>query len=157
MRIFNLSVIKFKVIMIKRLENQETVIHGKVARIFKHSNVTIHNGRIMIWSNTNIACPSLRAGKAFLICSHESPSRQKLLLSSSSLIVAWSRQTFKTIRKWRKLERKMDIKIKARNWAHCSDMKGIVCWYFKNKVCCPKVGYVRQWRITLNILCHFPQ
>ncbi|PFX21568.1 Secreted frizzled-related protein 3 [Stylophora pistillata] len=103
-------VIKFRVILLERLGNEETIIHGKVARVFKRGGKSIHNGRIKIWSNTKKLCPSIKARRTFLICSHESASREKLLLSSSSVVVTWNAQTLKQIRKWRRYERRMKLK-----------------------------------------------
>ncbi|KAJ7383575.1 negative regulation of sodium-dependent phosphate transport [Desmophyllum pertusum] len=101
-------VIKFKVILTERRENQETIIRGKVIRVFSHTNVTIHKGRVKIWSNTT--CSSLGTGKVFLIGGHENASRQKLLLSSKSLIEAWSGETQKKIKKWQRIEKKLGTK-----------------------------------------------
>lgn len=113
-RISYVSVIKFKVILIERLENQETIILGRAARVFRHNNVTINKGRMKIWSNTNTTCPSLGTGKVFLICGHENASRQKLLLSSTSLIEAWSGETLRKVRMWQRLDRKLGIKKEVR-------------------------------------------
>lgn len=101
-----ISVIKLKVILIERLENRGTIIHGRVGRIFKQNNVTIQKGRVKIWSNSNSTCPSLGTGKVFVIGGYESASGRKLLLSSTSLIEAWSDKTLKKIRRWHRLERK---------------------------------------------------
>lgn len=108
------SVIKFKAILIERLENQNTIIRGRVSRVFRHNNVTISKGRVKIWSNANITCPSLVTGRVFLICGHENASKQKLLLSSTSLIETWSGETFRKIRKWQRQERKLDSKKEAK-------------------------------------------
>ena len=106
----NLPAIKFKVILIERRGNHETIIHGKAARVFKHGNVPIQKGRVEIWSNTNSTCPSLRAGQVFLISGHESKSRKKLLLSSTSLIEAWSGEALRKIRRWQRIEKKLGVR-----------------------------------------------
>lgn len=99
--------IKFKAILIEKRMNQETIIHGKAARVYKQGNVPIQRGRVEIWSTTNSTCPSLRAGRAFLISGHEDTLRKILLLSSNSLIEAWSGETMRKMRKWLRIESKL--------------------------------------------------
>lgn len=82
--------------------------------MFRHNNVTISKGRVKIWSNANVTCPSLVTGRVFLICGYENASKQKLLLSSTSLIETWSGETFRKIRKWQRQERKLDSKKEAK-------------------------------------------
>lgn len=105
---------KFKVILIEKRENQETIFHGKAAKVYKQGYVPIHKGRVEIWSYTNSTCPSLRAGRAFLIGGHEDALRKKLLLSSTSLIEAWSGETMRKVRKWLRIESKLAMQ-KNRN------------------------------------------
>lgn len=126
------SVIKFKVILIERLENHEATILGRVIRVFKHNNVTIHKGRVKIWSNTSTTCPSLGTGRVFLVCGHENGSTQKLLLSSTSLIEAWDEETLRKIRRWQRLEKKMGKKKQDKRWVyHWRD----VLWRYIKQLC----------------------
>ena len=108
------SVIKFKVILIERRQNKGSIIHGKVGRVIKQNNVTIHKGRVKIWSNTESTCPSLRTGNIFLIGGFENALRRKLLLTSKSLIESWNEGTMRKIRKWQKGERNVLTKIQGR-------------------------------------------
>ena len=110
------SVIKFKVILIERRQNKGSIIHGKVGRVIKQNNVTIHKGRVKIWSNTESTCPSLRTGNIFLIGGYENALRRKLLLTSKSLIESWNEGTMRKIRKWQKGERNVLTKIQGRRW-----------------------------------------
>ena len=110
------SVIKFKVILIERRQNKGSIIHGKVGRVIKQNNVTIHKGRVKIWSNTESTCPSLRTGNIFLIGGFENALRRKLLLTSKSLIESWNEGTMRKIRKWQKGERNVLTKIQGRRW-----------------------------------------
>nr|XP_058951569.1 secreted frizzled-related protein 3-like [Pocillopora verrucosa] len=102
-------VIKFRVILLEGVGNKGTIIHGKVARVFKQGNKLIHTGRIKIWSSTKKLCPSIKARRTFLICSYESASRKKLVLSSSSVVLTWNAQALKQIRKWLRYERRMKL------------------------------------------------
>ena len=108
------SVIKFKVILIERRQNKGSIIHGKVGRVIKQNNVTIHKGRVKIWSNTESTCPSLRTGNIFLIGGFENALRRKLLLTSKSLIESWNEGTMRKIRKWQKGERNVLTKIQGK-------------------------------------------
>lgn len=100
-------VIKFKVVLIERVENKGTIVRGRVGRVFKQNNVTIHKGqRLTIRSNTNSTCPSLGTGKVFLIGGYENASRAELLLSSTSLIEAWNEKILRKIRRWQRMEKK---------------------------------------------------
>lgn len=93
--------------LIEKRMNQETIIHGKAARVYKQGNVPIQRGRVEIWSNTNSTCRSLRVGRTFLISGHEDTLRKILLLSSNSLIEAWSGETMRKMRKWLRIESKL--------------------------------------------------
>lgn len=114
--VYYFSVIKFKVILIERRQNKGSIIHGKVGRVIKQNNVTIHKGRVKIWSNTESTCPSLRTGNIFLIGGYENALRRKLLLTSKSLIESWNEGTMRKVRKWQKGERNVLTKIQSRRW-----------------------------------------
>lgn len=107
-------VIRFKVNLIQRLENS-TVISGRVSRVLKQNNVTISKGHVKIWSNADLTNSSLLTGDVFLICGHENASEQKLLLSSTSLIEAWSRKVSDKIRWCQGREKNSSSKKKAKN------------------------------------------
>ena len=111
--------------LIERLENKGMTIRGRVGRVFKQNNVTINKGQqVKISSNINSTCPSLGSGKIFLIGGNEDTMRGKLLLSSTSLIEAWSDETVKNIRKWQRLEKKGKKKAgKSSKWVDFSTLQ----------------------------------
>lgn len=142
--------IKFKVILIERRQNKGSIIHGKVGRVIKQNNVTIHKGRVKIWSNTESTCPSLRTGNIFLIGGYENALRRKLLLTSKSLIESWNEETMRKIRKWQKGERNVLTKIQGRRWVFSWKNKwsNLVC-----KVQCTMLqSKVRQCAILIRNL-----
>lgn len=108
------SVVRFKAILIERLENHSTVIRGRVSRVLKQNNVTISKGRVKIWSNADLTCFPLVTGETFLICGHENASEQKLLLKSNSLIEAWSGKTSGKIQRWLRREKNVSSKKEAK-------------------------------------------
>ena len=152
--------IKFKVILIERRQKKGSIIHGKVGRVLKQNNVTIHKGRVKIWSNTESTCPSLRTGNIFLIGGFENALRRKLLLTSKSLIESWNEGTMRKIRKWQKGERNVLTKLQGRRWV----------FFLKNKRSNPvfKVQWtmlqskvlqctvIRNLRSSLLYSYHFP-
>lgn len=132
LRLSILSVIKFRVILLEGVGNKGTIIHGKVARVFKQGNKLIQTGRIKIWSRTKKLCPSIKARRTFLICSYESASRKKLVLSSSSVVLTWNAQALKQIRKWLRYERRMKLTEQAYTlkwWRWCGRYSFVILIY----------------------------
>ena len=93
-----------KVVMLKtKRKSSKRVVQLNIQQIFKQSSVPINvAAKIDFWTNSSnkCVCPKMKKGRTYLVCGYEDTVKDRLLLSSKSMVGEWTAQLEEDVPSW---------------------------------------------------------
>jgi hypothetical protein len=98
--------VKAEMVTTKR-KSGKRVVQLEVQEIFKQTSMTIARNlpaKVFLWTNSSskCVCPKMKKGQTYLVCGHEDTVKDRLLLTTKTIVSKWKVQFQDDVPSWLK-------------------------------------------------------